>query len=197
MTNQIPFFQRSLVVTFTKRRAQAAMSSIAKPETQSKGLPRKQSVKFNERVRSREALHINDYTEEEIQATWYSFEEILAIRKACVQTAMLVKLSGQNILENAWFSSRGIESMLNKNVVRQRRVDAWNAILGEQQRQFIEEDYKPRIIANLYREIAVIALKEARSRGIYDDPRSKFNRTEICKGQNVIEDHSFRAGEKH
>jgi hypothetical protein len=136
------------------------MSSIAKPTPQSKGLPRKQRrVKFNEcGVRNREALHIHDYTEEEIQATWYSCDETLAFKKkACIQTAMLQQLLGRNIPEK-------------------RRVDAWKAILGEQQRQIDEEDYKPKIIANLCREITDISLKEARSSGVSDEKQVQQDR---------------------
>ena len=147
------------------------MSSIAEQSHQSKGLPRKQSVKFEKRVMNRGALHIDDYTEKEIQATWYSFDEILGFKKACIQTAMLLvqQLSGRNIIESSSFCSRGIESMLNKYVIRQRRVDAWNAILGEQQHQIDEEDNEARIMANHCSAITAIALKEARLRGIHDE----------------------------
>jgi hypothetical protein len=155
------------------------MSSIAKQTHQSKGLPRKQSVKFKNRVMNREALHINNYTAEEIQATWYSCDEILGFKKSCIQTALLLvqqKLSGRNIIENSSFCSRGVESMLNKRVIRQRRVDAWSAILGEQQHHIDEEDHEARIIANHCSEITVIARKEARSRGVYDEKQVQQDR---------------------
>ena len=127
---------------------------------------------------NRGALHINDYTEKEIRATWYSCDEILGFKKSCIQTAMLLvqQLSGRNIIENSSFCSRGIESMLNKYVIRQRRVDAWNAILGERQHQIDEEDYEARIIANHCSEITVIARKEARSRGINDEMQVQQDR---------------------
>jgi hypothetical protein len=87
----------------------------------------------------------------------------LDFRKTCIHTVILVQqLSGRNIVENPSFASRaGIEIVLNKHVVWQRRVDAWDAILrvAEQQHQIDKEDYKPRIIANLCREVTGIARK--------------------------------------
>jgi hypothetical protein len=89
---------------------------------------------------------------------------------------MLQQLLGRNIPENSSFSYRGLESLLNKHAVQQRRVDAWKAILGEQQRQIDEEDYKPKIIANLCREITDISLKEARSSGVSDEKQVQQDR---------------------
>jgi hypothetical protein len=93
------------------------------------------SVSFNGKVRARNALHINDYLEEERQATWLNATDIERIRRETRDTVEMMKW-GVTVDEKE-YSRGGLEYRTNDtiHIRRKNRCAAVQAVLNEQYRQ--------------------------------------------------------------
>jgi hypothetical protein len=94
------------------------------------------SVTFCGQVRVRHALHINDYSDDEIDATWFNAAGMKRIRKELRYTMDLMQQEGAEI-DEVKYSSRGLEYQVAEGAYlrKKNRIDAVDAVLDEQDEQ--------------------------------------------------------------
>jgi hypothetical protein len=109
----------------------------------------KKSVSFSGKVRGRAALHINDYSEEEIQASWLNAADMRRIRGEIRYTIAMMNRGGT--IDEDKYSRRGLEYRTNEGMLirSDNRSVAANAVLNEQHRQeaghFLDEEELARV----------------------------------------------------
>ena len=110
------------------------------------------SVTFRPTVGVRTCIHLNDYTEDEVQATWYDKVD-LAVIKLDVK-ATLTKMIQGDFTEDDICSSRGLESYTPEGAIRKRlhKNNTWNVVLDEQDAQRDQGINDPELIADLCHE---------------------------------------------
>jgi hypothetical protein len=110
----------------------------------------KKKVSFAGSARVKLAIHINDYTDDEIQATWYNHDEICAIHDEINVTVQ--RVSCGKPLNKKQFSFRGLE-FVTSELAQQRshnKAVARNAVLQEQKTQFYSGNYSEERLAQVY-----------------------------------------------
>ncbi len=139
------------------------MQSPSQPDSLSKNA---RTVTFHSRVTVRLTSNIEDCTEEEKSATWYTQAEIKQIR-ASVRHEVALLAAG------TWCSlseRRGLESLLPEGFadkLRHREI-ARNAVLDEQDYQWKRDMNDPDLIADLYFDKTRSSVVAARVRAIAD-----------------------------
>jgi hypothetical protein len=110
----------------------------------------KKSVSFNERVRSRPFLHINDYSDEELHATWLNADDMQSIRREIRCTVEMMRW-GDTFDENE-YSRSGLEHRTSdgSRIRRENQSAAVNAVLDEQDRQFEGNYLDEQELADIY-----------------------------------------------
>lgn len=156
---------------------------------------KKKSVSFHESVKVRLAIHIDDYTDTEIDACWYSPEEFHAIctdiqatvnRLQDVEAAteyddkqvkntMLQQQQQQQDDNSNEFCRRGVECKTQKSKLRRQRIRmaGWYAVFSEQ--DLLEEEIyqdpsfdADEFIARAYSVASASALSIARATALRD-----------------------------
>jgi hypothetical protein len=114
----------------------------------------KKSVSFHEKVRARVSLHINDYSAEEIQATWLNAADMQRIRREMRYTVQMMKF-GSSFDENE-YSIRGLEHGTSEGSQsrRKNRSEAVKAVLNEQYRQVAGDSIDEQDLAKVYKVCA-------------------------------------------
>ena len=174
--------------------------SLPSPPTspKSKNNVKKKVVKFCKIVRAKNHLHSDDYTKQERQASWYTSNEITAIRK---QTREIVYFydHNQNIYGNDndtctttttatstavstsqadhldiddMHDIRGLECRTRSGNAKRikNHVAAMRCVLDEQDRQRCMDDYDPDYLSLLYRDkISLLCTFEAVQIGKQDE----------------------------
>ena len=133
----------------------------------------KKSVTFLNSVHVLKTLHICNYTEAERKATWYSSEESMRLKEECKRTIVQALFTIHGFEETQSTSFRGLESMINKPMIKVRRRQVWTAVLDEYQRQVDENRFDPNLVAAKSAEFSISAATEARARGHQDEERVK------------------------
>ena len=151
----------STVTVSSMKKRTSACSSISADQ------PR-QSVTFSKTVKAKSTLHYKDYTEEEIEATWYSRSEVQAIRLDVKVAAQEVdrrqsKDGEGNDADVEICCARGLEAKTKRGYETKfrRRNSVVNLVLQEQERQQVMDDYDPEYIALLYKQSCRPALLDA------------------------------------
>ena len=110
------------------------------------------SVSFDYQVRVRKALHINDFSEQEIQATWLSRDDLMRIRQEIDFTVDLIE-KGADIDEET-YSRRGLEfrTRLGAHMRLENKECARDAVLSEQEFQKDEGYSDDEELATVYSE---------------------------------------------
>eukprot|EP00339_Tiarina_fusa_P018774 CAMPEP_0117022308 /NCGR_PEP_ID=MMETSP0472-20121206/16777_1 /TAXON_ID=693140 ORGANISM="Tiarina fusus, Strain LIS" /NCGR_SAMPLE_ID=MMETSP0472 /ASSEMBLY_ACC=CAM_ASM_000603 /LENGTH=190 /DNA_ID=CAMNT_0004728125 /DNA_START=52 /DNA_END=624 /DNA_ORIENTATION=- len=98
--------------------------------------PASRSVSFNVDVRCIRALHINNYTDEEITDTWFTKTEYKQMKREIKLTVGMMDKKSR-FAEGINFSSRGLEDKTADMIVQkvEHRFLALDAVLDEQDRQ--------------------------------------------------------------
>jgi hypothetical protein len=116
----------------------------------------KRSITFAPYTTTRDVLHINDYSAEEIACTRYDANELEVIKKTdVIKTLSMMNKVGMQIPENnLWYCCRGLEAYTREGSARKRanRANAWDAVLDEQDLQWDENICDPQAIAYAYSE---------------------------------------------
>ena len=113
------------------------------------------SVSFNPNVRVRLTMSLDRYTQDEVEASWYSQEEYSDIRKEC--TKQIYMLNCGKTLRDKKYCSRGLEKFMEENAIAiaDRRERAMDSVLMLQdffdEQQQLQQD--SNVIARCYREI--------------------------------------------
>jgi hypothetical protein len=119
------------------------MSSIHSTTEQSTMLPcnpladkPKKSVSFSESARMKKHIHINDFTQEEIDACWFTESELSQSRQEISYTIDLMT-RGEDI-DASKYCTRGLECRTPQGaaIKVQTKIDAWDSVMDEQDRQF-------------------------------------------------------------
>jgi hypothetical protein len=121
------------------------------------------------------ALHINDYSDEEIASAWYNADELETIKKTDVINTLSMMKGGVKIPEaNPFYSSRGLESLTREGFTKRKanRENAWNAVLDEQDLQWDEDICDPQAIANAYSQLSRACQDAAVMKAIQDQDTS-------------------------
>ena len=117
--------------------------------------------------------HVNEFSEDEVKAAWYSREEYEMLKKDCQRTAKLVKqatLVGCQAITPS-ICGRGLECIVDRNrsnLRSNRRVTAWDMILDEQYKQRKDYTCDSQAIADLYRTVSEQAQSDAYQVGLKD-----------------------------
>jgi len=158
---------------------------------------KKRNIHFCETVSVRPSLHVNDLTEEEINNTWYSLEEmchikavlIIDLRKIIVGQRINNSFNGDD--EN--YTIRGLEYHLKRqektggNNKKANRSYAINAVLDEQDKQFFSGFQDPEAIRNIYRVESVECTWEAQEYGESDEAEAAFiHNAESMKNEEEV-----------
>mmetsp|Transcript_21794 Transcript_21794/g.62052 ORF Transcript_21794/g.62052 Transcript_21794/m.62052 type:complete len:269 (-) Transcript_21794:202-1008(-) len=114
----------------------------------------KKRVTFSTTARQRRHLHINDYTDDEYFATWYTSSEYTAIKDGMTTTIRLMRLAGDRFGDSKQLSSRGLERYLNAKEIYRTRNSITRAVLREQDLQRRCNDPDPHAIAAIYGQLS-------------------------------------------
>uniref|UniRef100_A0A7R9ZMR6 Uncharacterized protein n=1 Tax=Craspedostauros australis TaxID=1486917 RepID=A0A7R9ZMR6_9STRA len=128
---------------------------------------RKKSVSFNRRVRVKETLHLNNYTDAEIDACWLSKQESMHIRQDIANT---LRQHHQHNGGVSYSDIRGLECRTKQGSEQRRRDrnESISAVLDEQDLQDHEGSCCPDIISYVYTEASRSAQIRANVRAILD-----------------------------
>lgn len=128
----------------------------------------KKSVQFNTRVRIRKTLHINNYSDDEIEEAWFSDEEFKNIRKDALFVAELIR-EGHEISDQ--HCTRGIEMYTGSREARkrqQRKTAIRWALLNEISLQSEEGNIDYDYIAKLYAKASSSCVAKAHALALED-----------------------------
>jgi hypothetical protein len=116
------------------------VSSVAAP---------KPSISFDPSVHVKSTTHIDEYSEEEIAATWYCEDELKVIKWELV-TTLLLMANACIMPSSERLCSRGLECFTPKGraIKEQHRKEARIAVLDEQDYQFENDIFEPEVIAD-------------------------------------------------
>ena len=114
----------------------------------------KKCVTFHEKIRARDVLHINDYSEEETQATWLNAADRQRIRREIRYTVQTMNLGCS--FDESEYSRRGLEYGTSERIrIRRRnRSEAVKAVLNEQYKQKRRHFVDEHEIAKVYKVCA-------------------------------------------
>lgn len=139
-----------------------------KPLSKSKGLvavtTAKRSVQFSSTVRVRTIRMVDDLTEEEFDAAWYSREEFQRIREREVKLAKLASDQTQSNKE-AMFTLYAIASLDIREELRDKTKKYIYCILAEQERQWSQEANDPFLLASVSDFVTTESREQALQRG--------------------------------
>jgi hypothetical protein len=131
----------------------------------------RKSVSFSRDVRVYKVMHINNYTEEEIAATWNGASEIAGIKEKILAT--LSFLNSGNINSNNYVEccSRGLENLTDEGFKnrRRRREIAINAVLEKQDLRYEDNEIDDHLIAAIYSQHTRLSKTIARVVGLADE----------------------------
>lgn len=137
------------------------------------------SVVFDERVRIRKTIHVNDFSDDEIDACWYSDSEFSEMKR---EVRFVVDLIEQGLLltmnnnedycgNSQEYCSRGSECHVPDELRRRRKLKgaACAAILAEQALQSSEGSFDPDYIAEISMVGSFRSQAIAREAGLNDE----------------------------
>ena len=99
---------------------------------------RRRSVSFFTHATGRSTIALQDFTNEEISATWYSRDEYQAIQKSVLREVL--RLDEGKIFKDRKFCSLGLEGFTKVGCQTKKsiRLEALQAVLDEQDRQLLD-----------------------------------------------------------
>jgi uncharacterized Rmd1/YagE family protein len=125
----------------------------------------KNVVTFQQSVKAKKTLHINNYTEKEIQSCWFDDDESKQMKQ---EFRFAANLAMDGLLPQE--SSRGLE-LYTKGAQsrRQNKANAREEVLDEQEFQWEEGAYDPEYIAQIYEAASASSRARARATGLQDE----------------------------
>lgn len=112
------------------------------------------SIKFMENVRIHLVFSLDDYTEDESSACWYSTKEYSKIEKSMVKQCD--KMAKGKVFKDKKFCSRGLEKYQICNFIARKENSrtAMQSVLDEQERQDESQIYDDEAIAQVYHNVS-------------------------------------------
>ena len=117
-------------------------------ETRPISPPVSRNIHFSPTVEVRVTLHVNDYTDSERHATWYTCVDLKEIQDERLETIQAI--INQNFVEDDDHSARGLETPEEKQQREENTLLAIDCVLEEQDLQNQEGIDDPDYIALLY-----------------------------------------------
>ena len=135
----------------------------------------KKSVTFEPVCHVKKHIHVNDYTKEEIENTWYTRTENDRIREVMQLEVQLAEHGAMNDNDSPHFCLRSVESHMSKNVTVRMdlRIIVWDAILDEQELQYQEGSYNPKLYSQVVRKISKRCLQKAQKIAQLDEQEAR------------------------
>ena len=127
-------------------------------------------VTFSEVVKVKTALHLNDFSDDEIKASWYDMDDFDAMKRSARKVVYAIK-NGMVDKLPADCCIRGLELKIDSERRRRRvaNIDAAiDAVLEEQEYQFEQGVTEPASLALAYSTASLAASREAHNRGLQD-----------------------------
>lgn len=133
-------------------------------------VPSRHSVHFEERVRVRKTIHLNEFSDDEIDACWYSDQEFNSMR---AEVRFAADLIDQGLLEtdNTNYCRRGAEehAPLQSRLRRKIKHALRAAVLEEQRLQWGEGSCDPEFIAEVSQFKSAQSIATARKVALEDE----------------------------
>jgi hypothetical protein len=106
-------------------------------------------VSFNENVRLRRTMALDDYTEEEVCATWFQKDEFDRIKSKVLLLVRKIERDGAEIGQGKKYCIRGLESLLpeRSEMKAEARRKVTTAVFLEQDRQCLSDFVNVEAIA--------------------------------------------------
>ena len=146
-------------------------------------------VSFCETVRMKRTLHINDYTQREIEATWYSKAEKEHIRREILQTVQLMESGRIADIDDVVYCQRGLEFRTDQGArLRQGNKDlSREAVLDEQDFQECSGYSDIEAIASVYSEISYQCRVAALMMGLSDAKTVERLDLSMCESAKLLD----------
>jgi hypothetical protein len=149
------------------------MAIIMKSEQQE--TTNKKSVAFAASAKMRLALHVNQYTAEEIQACYYSSEDFRSFKTDVKRTAKMIEFKQK--MDETVYCTRGVEykTREGKRIRSKLRSKADAAVFKEQMNQFFLEEEEGKNcrdeekLAAFYSEVVKASVVAAYITGLSDE----------------------------
>jgi hypothetical protein len=151
----------------------------------------KKSVSFSESARMKKHIHINNFTQEEVDACWFTEAERSQSRQEIDYTIELMTRGGD--IDASKYCTRGLECRTphGSATKKQSKVDAWDSVMDEQDRQFsigiIDIDNLSMVYVQSSWSCQVSAAAMASL-----DARSSYNNAQSRKRQMSIRQYKVR-----
>ena len=188
--------------------ASLSESTITAEET----LPPRRQLRFNPKTRVYLHLHLDDYTDAEYEASFVTDEDLTHIQPDAVQCIHQMRANGANgqhgdieeddssSEEDHRYCSRGLENMASPTVAAAHRVTkaaVRDAVMDEQDRQFLAEIYDEERIAATSISASADSVMEAILRGASDAVFvQRFVRMDVEDDTGLSEDDNVDADEE-
>ena len=126
-------------------------------------------VQFSNQACGRRVLHLKDYTHREIEASWYTSDEVQRHRQNVKRVA--TALNKGATIDEARDSVRGLEfqTETGRRQRQRNRDDSWKAVFEEQKRQKEAGLCCPTSIAKVYSGASYKCEMTARMFGLADE----------------------------
>jgi hypothetical protein len=134
-----------------------------------KNFRQQRSVMFAEFIKVVDIPHIKNLSNEEIENTWMSREEMRFVKMECLDTLALMN-AGETLNENIGLCERGLEKHTVISLERSGRIKccAYEAVFGMQKFHRLRGFSLPNLMAELYNSSSAPSQSEARKRGFRD-----------------------------
>jgi hypothetical protein len=127
-------------------------------------------VQFSKRLRVSQIMHLAEYTQEEMEATWYQEEEYTRISKICIKTVHKMEKRRKRSLRKREVESRGLEGHTTTGIISKtesRRL-AYDKIFHEQEHQRCRGIYDDEAMAESYQTVSSSCALWARKLALRD-----------------------------
>jgi hypothetical protein len=134
--------------------------------------PLSKSLKFADANEVFHIDHLDDISDDQILATWYNANEYSEI-KSSYQTTIFMMETGENMLED--HTSRGLEYRTQDGAWAryEKKRDAYNAVLDEQDRQWKVDRDDDELIRSIYLEHSTKCGHAAHLRAVEDEKTAR------------------------
>jgi hypothetical protein len=103
-------------------------------------------VQFSKRIRISQIMHLAEYTQEEMEATWYQEKDFARISKICIKTVHKMEKRRRRSLKNREIESRGLEGHTTTGIISKME--------NEQEHQSCQGIYDDEAMAESYESIS-------------------------------------------
>jgi hypothetical protein len=139
------------------------ISSVLTDQHCIKSENRRSCISFNKEVFARPHLHLNDFSEDEIDLYWYSHDETVTLFEADCSHTTKMMIAGKCYEGDTVYCARGLEcsTPAGTEVRLQNKINAWDAVLEEQDRQWCAGVFDTESLARVYSACSIQCTRNA------------------------------------